>query len=269
MRAPFNPRAIHAFNPGPITGDGNWTWLLPGRVPTLVDAGTGDGRHLAAVETALGGARLAQVLVTHAHVDHASGVTALAERFGVQRFLKMRWPERDPQWPVPWRDLHDETLIDAGDSTLTAVHTPGHSPDHLCFWHAETRTLFGGDLAIKGSTVWIPARLQGDLSAYLASLQRVIALNPARVLPAHGPIIDEPLPLLRYYLEHRRQREAQIIDALRVGAASVEAIVTRIYPALNPSALPLAAESVHAHLLKLERDGTARRDGEAWHIIDA
>ena len=264
----MNPVPIHAFNPGPITGDGNWTWLIGGRVPTLIDAGAGEARHLAAVEQALGGSTLAQVLVTHAHVDHASGAPAIAERFGDVRFRKLPWPERDATWPVPWLPLADGDIVEAGDTTLMAVHTPGHAPDHLCFWHEDSRTLFCGDLAAKGTTIFIPARLQGDLTDYLASLERVLALAPARLLPAHGPVIEDPQPLLRNYIEHRREREAQVIAALRAGDATADQIVSRVYQGLKDSLVPLAIESVTSHLIKLEREGRARRDDDRWNIID-
>jgi glyoxylase-like metal-dependent hydrolase (beta-lactamase superfamily II) len=138
----MTPVPVHAFNPGPMTGDGNWTYLLAGRVPTLIDGGTGDPRFLDAVEQALAGARLVQVLVTHAHVDHASGAPALAGRFPGARFFKMPWPERDNRWPVRWEPLGDDQLVEAGDDRLRTVHTPGHAPDHLCFWHEESRVLF-------------------------------------------------------------------------------------------------------------------------------
>jgi glyoxylase-like metal-dependent hydrolase (beta-lactamase superfamily II) len=265
----LNAVPVHAFNPGPITGDGNWTWVIDGRRPTLIDAGTGDPRHLAGVAQALGGRALAQVLVTHAHVDHASGAPALAERFGDAAFRKMPWPERDAKWPVAWQPLAEGDVVEAGDTTLEALHTPGHAPDHLCFWHADSRTLFCGDLAAKGTTIWIPARLQGDLTDYLASLERVLALEPARLLPAHGPVIDAPQPLLRGYIEHRREREEQVIAALRAGDTSPEQIVARVYRGLKESSVPLAVESVASHLLKLERDGRARRTDLSWNIIDA
>lgn len=264
----MNAIPIHAFNPGPITGDGNWTWLIPGRVPTLIDAGTGDTRHLDAVEQALGGARLAQVLVTHAHVDHASGAQAIADRFGPVRFLKRPWADRDAKWSVAWEAIGDDAVIEAGDSSLVAVHTPGHAPDHLCFWHADTRTLFCGDLAIKGTTVWIPPRLHGDMADYLASLERVIALRPARMLPAHGPVIDDPDRLLRHYVRHRQEREGQVLEALGLGDRTAQEVAVRLYPTLTDSAIALAQENVLAHLLKLEREGRARRDGDAWNIIE-
>ena len=150
-----------------MTGGGNWTWLLTGRVPTLIDAGTGHLRHLDSIAEALKTLPLAQVLVTHAHSDHMSGAPAIAERMPGARFFKMPWPERDSRWPAPWAPLSDGDAVEAGDTALTVLHTPGHAPDHLCFWHEESRTLFGGDLAIKGTTVYIPSAHHGDLAAYL------------------------------------------------------------------------------------------------------
>jgi glyoxylase-like metal-dependent hydrolase (beta-lactamase superfamily II) len=264
----LKPVAAFAFNPGPITGEGNWTWLLPGGLPTLIDAGTGDARHLEAVDRALGGATLAQVLVTHGHGDHASGAPALRDRFAVDTFRKLPWPLRDEKWPVRWSPLRDGDVIDAGGTQLTALHTPGHAPDHLCFWHEESRSLFGGDLAIKGTTVWIPASLDGNLAEYLASLERVLALRPARIFPAHGPVIEEPDKVLRSYLDHRRERERQVIDALRAGARTPDAIVAHVYRGLKESLVPLARESVIAHLQKLAHDNRAVMHENAWTMID-
>jgi glyoxylase-like metal-dependent hydrolase (beta-lactamase superfamily II) len=233
--------------------------LIRGRVTTLVDAGSGEPKHLEALERELNGDHLAQVVVTHGHTDHASGVTALAAKFSPVRFLKMPWPERDERWPVAWEPLGDGSTVAAGDDTLTAVHTPGHAPDHLCFWHAGSRTLFCGDLATKGTTVFIPPNQQGDLVDYLASLERVLALRPARLLPAHGPVIDDPEAVLRGYIEHRQEREQQIIGLLREGAIGPDAIVARLYRGLKDTLVPMARESVLAHLLKLEREGRAGR----------
>lgn len=264
----MKPIPIHAFNPGPYTGSGNWTWLIRGRVTTLVDAGTGEAQHLEAVERALDGAALKQVIVTHGHTDHASGVTALAAKFPGVHFLKMPWPERDARWPAAWEPLGDDSTVRAGDDTLTAIHTPGHAPDHLCLWHDRSRTVFCGDLAMKGSTIYIPTTLQGDLIAYLASLERVLSLKPAQLLPAHGPVIDDPERVLRGYIEHRREREEQIVALLRSGESAPGAMVTAMYRGIKEDLVPMAKESVLAHLLKLERDGRARRAGEAWHIME-
>ena len=154
----MNPIPVFAFNPGPITGDGNWTWLLPGKVPTLIDAGTGESAHLTAIENALAGARLELGIVTHGHVDHASGAEALGERFGVTRFMKFPWKERDAKWPVDWIPVSGGDVIGAGDTELVAIHTPGHAPDHLCFWHEASRAAGGSSSPLKnGLKGCIPA----------------------------------------------------------------------------------------------------------------
>ena len=264
----MKPIPVHAFNPGPMTGEGNTTWLIPGRMPTLIDAGTGEPKHLEALERALGGVRLAQVLVTHSHIDHASGVMAIAERMPHVRFLKMPWPEEDVAWRVRWHPLTDGEMVAAGDSTLAAIHTPGHSPDHLCFWHHESGQLFCGDLAWKGSTVVLPSSHGGDVAAYLASLERILELLPQTMLPAHGPLIDRPMELLREYIEHRALREQQVLAALCSGLTSPDEMVARIYPALAAALVPVARESVVAHLMKLEHEGRAAHDGDRWRLRD-
>src|SRR5262245_20863126 len=122
-----DPLLLPANNPGPMTGEGNNTWLIDGDEPTLVDAGVGDPAHLDAIARALGGRPLARVVVTHGHADHISGVPA----------LRARWPTIEAaKWILPgesgWRGLDDEARVRAGGGTLIIIHTPGHAPDHLC-----------------------------------------------------------------------------------------------------------------------------------------
>ena len=257
---------IPGFNPGPMTGAGNNTYLLPGRAPTLLDAATGEAAHLSALTEALGTDRLAQVLVTHAHQDHVDGSESLAARWPGAAFRKMPWPERDRAHRVRWAPVADHELIPAGDGALRAIHTPGHAPDHLCFFDEAGGTLFSADLVVPGTTVVIPASHGGSLSQYLASLRRVQALAPARMLPAHGEAIDDPQAILREYLEHRRRREDQIVGALRAGARQPEAIVDRLYDGLAPALRGMARESVVAHLTKLAEEGRARSDGPDWEL---
>ena len=257
---------IPGFNPGPMTGAGNNTYLLPGRTPTLLDAGTGEAAHLSALARALGTGGLAQVLVTHAHPDHADGSDFIAARWPDAAFRKMPWPERDRAHAVAWAPLEDGELIPAGDGALRAVHTPGHAPDHLCFYDEASRTLFSADLVVPGSTVVIPASHGGSLSQYLASLRRVQALAPDRMLPAHGEAIDDPQAILRGYLEHRQRREDQIVAALRAGVRRPDAIVDRLYDGLAPALRGMARESVLAHLTKLQEEGRARCDQGEWEL---
>ena len=255
---------LDAGNPGPMTGAGNHTYLLLGRTPTLIDAGVGRPAHLAALAAALEGAQgpLAQVLVTHAHADHVFGAPALRQRWPGARFLKHPWPAMDARHDVSWQPIAHGDVLEAGDTTLHAVHTPGHAPDHLCFWHAESRTLFGGDLLVAGGTVVIPASRGGDLAAYLRSLAAVAALAPLRVLPAHGPVIDEPTSLIERYSAHRADREREVLAAISAGTASVDAIAACIYPDLADTARGVAVDTVRAHVKKLRDEGRViDRDG--------
>ena len=260
------PIPIPAFNPGPLTGAGNVTWLIPGRLPLLVDAGTGQAQHLSSLDGALDGTRLAHVVVTHNHSDHASGVMAMAGRDPALTFAKLVWPERDQRYAVPWRVLADGDLVEAGDTALEVLHTPGHAPDHICLWHEESRTLFSGDLALAHTTVVVPASAGGDMAAYLASLERVLALDPERMLPAHGPVIEEPEKLVRAYLRHRRAREAEILHRLEREPATVAALTSAMYAGLPESLLPSASDGLLAHLIKLEREERAVHDGDVWRV---
>ena len=246
-----------------MTGAGNWTYFFPGRHPLLLDAGTGLPAHLDAMAAARAEGP-GHVVISHAHSDHISGASALASRWPSTRFSKYPWPDRDAKYPVPWNSLSDNEVVPAGDSELQVVHTPGHSPDHAAFWHPATQTLLSGDLVTPGTTVVILASLGGSLADYLRSLKRVLALRPARLLPSHGAPIDDPAAIIRRYIEHRRQRELQVVAALEAGAQTVERIADRIYVGLSAPLVPMARESVLAHLIKLEQEGLARRDGDNW-----
>ena len=258
---------IPGCNPGPYTGAGNNTYLLSGREPTLIDAATGEPGHLAALEAALDGSALSRVLVTHGHVDHASGAPGLAARWPEASFFKTPWPERDGEYRIEWRALADGDVVDAGNGALRVLHTPGHAPDHVCFLDEEDGVLFCGDLLIQGGTVVVPGSYGGDLAAYLTSLARVRELRPARVLPAHGPEIDDVAALVDEYVAHRRRRDDQILAALRDGHVTQAAIVGMVYPDLGPELRRAARETVLAHLRKLEAEGAVRRHDAAWEAV--
>lgn len=256
---------LHAGNPSAMTGSGNWTYFLRGQYPVLIDAGVGVDAHLDAIADAHA-AGPAHVLVSHAHGDHIGGVEALAHRWPNTRFSKMPWPERDSRYGVPWEALADGAIIPAGDTELQVVHTPGHSPDHLAFWQPSTREMFSGDLVVAGTTVVIPASSGGSLTHYLRSLEHVLSFQPERLLPAHGEPIEHPERIISHYLRHRREREQQVLEALQRGDRTLDAMVARIYVGLAGSLVPMARESVLAHLHKLEDDRAVRRDGDEWTL---
>lgn len=249
---------LRAHNPGRYTGPtGNNTYLLPGREPALIDAGVGDPAHIISLEVALAGAPLSRVIVTHAHSDHAAGVEKIAARWPAAGFLKMPWAEGDGRYPAPWEPLADGDRVPAGDDELIVVHTPGHAPDHVCLWHEESRMLFSGDLVVQGTTVVIPGGRGGSVVDYLRSLERVLSLQPAALLPSHGRAIYEVEKILREYIGHRHEREGQILDALGNGPATPEEIVALLYPSVHPELRGAARDTVLAHLLKLESEGRA------------
>lgn len=250
----MNPILLLAGNPSSWTGPtGNNTYLLAGRVPTLIDAGVGFAAHLQALEEALDGRPLGQVLVTHGHPDHISGAPALVAR----------WPDvRVRRFGSGAEPISDDERIAAGDGFLVAVHTPGHSPDHCCFACGDE--VFCGDLIRLNGTIVIPASKGGDLTQYLQSLHRIKALRPKRLLPGHGPAIDEPAAVIDEYVRHRAEREAQILNALNT-ARSVNEIVEQVYGVLPDPLRTAASESVKAHLIKLLREGKVReRPGDRF-----
>jgi glyoxylase-like metal-dependent hydrolase (beta-lactamase superfamily II) len=266
----FNPILIEANNPSPMTGRGNNTYLIAGAggAATLVDAGVGEPQHLAMLERHLERCRahLVDVLVTHAHSDHASGAVVLSSRHERARFHKWPWPDEDRQYGVKWHSLYADQVMIADGESLVVIHTPGHSPDHVSFWHEPSRTAFTGDLVTQGSSVMIEASKGGDLRQYLASLERVLRLEPRRLLPAHGPEITNPAAVLTDYLAHRRMRENQVISALAAGKRSVQAIAESIYHGLDPALMPAARENVRAHLDKLKADGAALETDGQWTL---
>lgn len=268
---------VPADNPGPYTGAGNNTWLLDGDEPTLIDAGAGVPSHVSGLQAVLGGRALRRIIVTHGHPDHASGVPALRAVWSDVEVCRFASAAPDGAPPAtrasglhhqPAGVLHrsgddgdgeialaEGAAVRAGNRVLQVIHTPGHAPDHVCLWDPSTRELFGGDMLIRPGTVLIPAGHGGSLRQYLDSLRRIAGLSPTRVYPGHGPIIENPLEVVAEYLEQRRRREEQVLEAVAMGEADAASIVARLYPSLSDGLERAATMTIQAHLDKLREEG--------------
>jgi glyoxylase-like metal-dependent hydrolase (beta-lactamase superfamily II) len=242
-------RRIVAPNPGVMTGPGTNTYLVGIDEVAVIDPGPEDDGHLDAI-LGCGGDRIRWVVLTHHHADHAPGAVALCERTGAELLAFSR---RDGVRPD--RRLGDGDRIEATEFRLKAIHTPGHSSDHLCFLLEEERMLFTGDHVMEGSTVVIRPP-DGDMGAYLASLDKIRALRLRTIAPGHGRLIDKPRDVIDWYVAHRLAREEKVFDALvDAGTAKVDQLVPVVYDDVPADRYPMARLSLHAHLLKLAADG--------------
>lgn len=261
-------RRVVAPNPGPLTGTGTNSWIVGRGEVAVIDPGPADPAHLAALLAALDpGERVGAVIVTHAHRDHSPLARALADRFGapVHAFGRAREGMR-PEMAALTQGLDlgggegiDETFapdipLRDGDAVqgpgwrLTAIHTPGHLPGHLCL--AWDGWLFSGDHAMGWATSLVSPP-EGDMGAYVGSLERLAAGTWRGLLPGHGAAVPGAAERLAELIAHRRAREAQILSALEAGPATPRNLTARIY-ADTPVALhPAARRNVLAHLLDL------------------
>ncbi len=272
--ARLSPRVatVLGHNPGPFTGPGTNTYIVgTGRRPLLLDTGVGVPKWAELLPEGLRELshtdQFDRVVITHAHQDHIGGMKDVTRLFGRLEVLKKPWPVAGPDDAagVPLTPIdHDEVVATEG-ATLRGVFTPGHAPDHLCYYLVEEKAVFTGDVVLGAGTTIIPDGT-GDLGQYMDSLRRLLALDVATIYPAHGPVIRDAKGKIREYIAHRELRERQVLAALKDGPLEVPAIVKRIYTDVPQFLHAAAAQSVRSHLKKLQREGRVAEDGAIWAV---
>lgn len=249
-------RRIVAPNPGVMTCHGTNTYLVDDKDGTLVvDPGPEGHGHVAAILSATDG-RVSRILLTHRHRDHLGALPALRAATGATTYA--------------FRDVADQSFdpeIELADGDTvgpwTAMHTPGHAPDHLCFARADGVVLTGDHIMSFSTTVVSPPL--GDMSRYFGSLRRMLARPDTTYLPGHGPVLHGPQRYVAEMIERRQEREDEILRALAGGLRAPEVIARSLYHKQDPVLQFAAERNVLAHLIKLETEGRAVRIGDAWH----
>jgi glyoxylase-like metal-dependent hydrolase (beta-lactamase superfamily II) len=259
-----------AHNPSAFTYFGTQTYLVGEREVAVIDPGPDLPEHLEAMEKAIGGRPVAAIMCTHTHRDHSPAARPLAEATGAPIIgcaplaLETVGPRADAAFDgdyMPDRVLADGEALTVDGKDIVAVATPGHTSNHLCF--ACDGALMTGDHVMGWSTtVVVPP--DGDMAAYMASLEKLRQRDDRVYYPAHGPAVTNPLQYVRHLVGHRMQREKQILTLVAERPREIPDIVANAYPALDPRLVTAAGGSVYAHLLDLQKRGLVRREGETW-----
>ncbi len=298
---PVTPRITRlvAENPSKFTYHGTGTYIVgEGRQVAVIDPGPRLDSHRDALAAALRGREVIAICITHCHADHSPLAAWLSAETGAPTIgfgPHPRLDDPDADEPItadgasgsetgegaeaieettdhdfePHHRVVDGELAVAGpDFTLRAVHTPGHTSNHLCFALTEDEALFTGDHVMGWSTTVI-APPDGDMAAYFDSLRRVMARHDRVLWPTHGAPVTEPGPYLEAFLAHRLEREAQVLAAVRSGRAEVAEMVKLLYADVREELHKAAGRSVLAHLVKLVADGTVAIDDDARPSLKA
>jgi glyoxylase-like metal-dependent hydrolase (beta-lactamase superfamily II) len=268
-------RRIVCPNPSAFTFRGTNTYIIGRGKVAVMDPGPEDAAHLAAILAATAGETITHVIITHTHRDHSPGARPLVAATGAMTYgfgPHMTPPDAGGEGGdhgfQPDVRVGDGERIEGEGWALEALHTPGHCANHLCFaldgTEGKTGVLFSADHVMSWSTS-VVSPPDGDMADYMRSLARLQARDDTLLLPGHGPAITDPKPFLAALAAHRQEREALVLKALRAaGRATPAELVPPVYGALDPRLFGPAGRSLLSHLIKLEGEGQARRDGEAW-----
>jgi len=267
-------RRLLAPNPSPFTYTGTETYMVGKGEVAVIDPGPDLPDHVEAILAATEGERVIAILCTHTHRDHSPAARALKAATGASIIgcapltMEDEGPRADAAFDADYRPdriLADGETVSGPGWTLEAVATPGHTSNHLCFGLRESGALFSGD-HIMGWSTTVVSPPDGDMAAYMASLEKLLG-RPDRVYyPAHGDPVREPHRFVRAVAAHRRARERQILDLLELGAQSIPAMVGSMYRGIDPRLHGAAGRSVLAHLIDLEARDRVWRDGDKWAI---
>jgi glyoxylase-like metal-dependent hydrolase (beta-lactamase superfamily II) len=267
-------RRVLARNPSPFTYLGTGTYLVGNGKVAVIDPGPDDDAHLDAVLDATAGETITHLVVTHTHRDHSPLAVRLKAATGAMvvgcapLVIEDAGPRADAAFDTSYAPdavLADGEAVTGPDWTLRALHTPGHTSNHLCFALEPEKALFTGD-HIMGWSTTVVAPPDGDMAAYMRSLSLLMGRDDAIYYPTHGDPVAEPRRLVKGYIAHRRQREAQILRLLGEGAKPVPDMVAVMYAAIDKRLHGAAGRSVLAHLIDLEARGQVRRAGDGWAV---
>ena len=244
-------RRILAPNPGVMTGPGTNTYLVGIDEVAVIDPGPDDESHREAI-VGCGSGRIRWILCTHTHQDHSPGAAKLKEATGAE---VLAFDARDDL--AVDGELRDGDEVEGTEFRLTALHTPGHASNHLCFLLNQEQVLFSGDHVMSGSTVVIRPP-DGDMATYLEQLERLRKMRLRAIAPGHGELIEDPQAKLDEYLAHRRDREKKVAQALKKAkAATIDDLLPVVYADVDADRHPIARWSLWAHLRKLAAEGKA------------
>ncbi len=266
-------RRVLAPNPSPFTNTGTQTHIVGNGEVAVIDPGPDIAEHVDAILAATQGERIVAIVCTHTHRDHTPAAVALAAATGAQVVGCAPIAAREgsgleagfDETYAPDRIMVEGDSVSGPGWTLEAIATPGHTSNHLCFALPEANALFSGDHVMGWSTsVVVPP--DGDMGAYLASLEKLLARDDAVYFPAHGEPVAKPQRLVRGMIGHRRQRENQILRLLGEAPRSIAEMVAAMYVGLDPRLTKAASASVLAHLIDLRGRGRIAEDGDAWRL---